>query len=51
MDRLGSLFTLLVAAVVLVPPARRLGPPSPVLMTLFGGVLAVLPMVKMARWC
>lgn len=45
MDQLALLFALLVAAVVMVPVGERLGLPSPVLMTLFGGVLALLPFV------
>lgn len=45
MDQLALLFALLLAAVVMVPLGDRIGLPSPVLMTLFGGVLALLPMV------
>ncbi|GAB2836362.1 Na+/H+ antiporter [Streptomyces daliensis] len=45
MDQLALLFALLLAAVVMVPLGDRLGLPSPVLMTLFGGLLALLPFV------
>lgn len=45
MDQLALLFALLLAAVVMVPLGDRIGLPSPVLMTLFGGVLALLPFV------
>ncbi|WP_367125750.1 Na+/H+ antiporter [Streptomyces phytohabitans] len=45
MDQLALVFALLLAAVVMVPVGDRLGLPSPVLMTLFGGVLALLPFV------
>lgn len=45
MDQLALLFALLLAAVVSVPVADRLGLPSPVLMTVFGIALALLPFV------
>ncbi|MGA5129131.1 Na+/H+ antiporter [Streptomyces olivoreticuli] len=45
MDQLALLFVLLIGAVVMVPLADRLGLPSPVLMTLAGIVLALLPFV------
>ncbi|AXK32658.1 Na+/H+ antiporter [Streptomyces armeniacus] len=45
MDQLALIFALLLAAVIMAPVAGRLGLPSPVLMTLFGGVLALLPVV------
>ncbi|NLU67615.1 Na+/H+ antiporter [Streptomyces sp. HNM0574] len=45
MDQLALLFALLLAAVVMVPLGDRIGLPSPVLMTIFGGVLALLPFV------
>ncbi len=45
MDQIALLFALLFAAVVMVPLADRLGLPSPVLMTLLGIVLALLPFV------
>ncbi|MDF3288617.1 Na+/H+ antiporter [Streptomyces silvisoli] len=45
MDQLALLFVLLLGAIVMVPVGERLGLPSPVLMTLFGGVLAALPFV------
>lgn len=45
MDQLALLFALLLAAVVMVPLGDRLKLPAPVLMTLFGGVLALLPFV------
>ncbi len=45
MDQLALLFTLLLGAVVTVPLGRRAGLPPPVLMTLLGAVLAVLPFV------
>ncbi|MFI1795947.1 Na+/H+ antiporter [Streptomyces sp. NPDC020379] len=45
MDQLALLFVLLIGAVVMVPCADRLGLPSPVLMTLGGIVLALLPFV------
>ncbi|MFI1966639.1 Na+/H+ antiporter [Streptomyces pathocidini] len=45
MDQLALLFVLLLGAVVTVPVGERLGVPPPVLMTLGGGVLALLPFV------
>ncbi|MFD9486432.1 Na+/H+ antiporter [Streptomyces sp. NPDC059991] len=45
MDQLALLFVLLLGAVVTVPVGDRLGLPAPVLMTLLGGVLALLPFV------
>ncbi|MFI9049757.1 Na+/H+ antiporter [Streptomyces sp. NPDC053427] len=45
MDQLALLFVLLLGAVVMVPVGDRLGLPSPVLMTLVGAVLALLPFV------
>ncbi|OIJ68736.1 Na+/H+ antiporter [Streptomyces mangrovisoli] len=45
MDQLALLFVLLVGALVSVPVGDRFGLPSPVLMTLFGIVLAVLDFV------
>lgn len=45
MDQLALLFVLLLGAVVMVPLGDRLGLPSPVLMTLAGAVLALLPFV------
>ncbi|MEV6778202.1 Na+/H+ antiporter [Streptomyces syringium] len=45
MDQLALLFVLLIGAVVMVPLGDRLGLPSPVLMTLGGIVLALLPFV------
>ncbi|MHB9862488.1 Na+/H+ antiporter [Streptomyces sp. YIM S03343] len=45
MDQLALLFVLLLGAVVSVPVGDRFGLPAPVLMTLLGGVLAVLDFV------
>ncbi|MER5603883.1 Na+/H+ antiporter [Streptomyces sp. NPDC002265] len=45
MDQLALLFVLLLGAVVSVPVGDRFGLPAPVLMTLVGMVLAVLPFV------
>ncbi|MGW0117419.1 Na+/H+ antiporter [Streptomyces sp. NPDC003327] len=45
MDQLALLFLLLLGAVLTVPLGERLGLPAPVLMTLVGTVLAVLPFV------
>ncbi|MFG2948649.1 Na+/H+ antiporter [Streptomyces adustus] len=45
MDQLALLFVLLLGAVVSVPVGDRIGLPAPVLMTLVGIVLAVLPFV------
>jgi CPA1 family monovalent cation:H+ antiporter len=44
-DQLALLLVLLLGAVVTVPLGERLGLPSPVLMTLLGIVLALLPFV------
>ncbi|OII69179.1 MULTISPECIES: Na+/H+ antiporter [unclassified Streptomyces] len=45
MDQLALLLVLLLGAVVTVPLGDRLGLPAPVLMTLLGVVLALLPFV------
>ncbi|WP_327356755.1 Na+/H+ antiporter [Streptomyces sp. NBC_01304] len=45
MDQLALLFVLLLGAVLSVPVGERLGLPAPVLMTLAGIVLALLPFV------
>ncbi|GGX53906.1 Na+/H+ antiporter [Streptomyces minutiscleroticus] len=45
MDQLALLFVLLLGAVVSVPVGDRLGLPAPVLMTVFGIVLALLEFV------
>ncbi|MFD5100196.1 Na+/H+ antiporter [Streptomyces albidochromogenes] len=45
MDQLALLFLLLLGAVVTVPLGERLGLPAPVLMTVAGIVLALLPFV------
>ncbi|MFH8569668.1 Na+/H+ antiporter [Streptomyces sp. NPDC017993] len=45
MDQLALLFVLLLGAVVMVPVGNRMGMPPPVLMTLGGAVLALLPFV------
>ncbi|UZJ31796.1 Na+/H+ antiporter [Streptomyces endophytica] len=45
MDQMALLFVLLLGAVVMVPVGDRLRLPSPVLMTLAGAVLALLPFV------
>ncbi|MFF4605499.1 Na+/H+ antiporter [Streptomyces sp. NPDC001339] len=45
MDQLALLFVLLLGAVVMVPVGDRLGLPAPVLMTVAGAVLALLPFV------
>ncbi|MGJ5750875.1 CPA1 family monovalent cation:H+ antiporter [Streptomyces puniciscabiei] len=45
MDQLALLFVLLLGALVSVPVADRLRVPAPVLMTLFGGALAVADFV------
>ncbi|KUJ54449.1 sodium:proton antiporter [Streptomyces albus subsp. albus] len=45
MDQLALLFALILGAVVTVPLGDRLGLPAPVLMTLLGIVLALLPFV------
>ncbi|UNO42597.1 Na+/H+ antiporter [Streptomyces sp. MST-110588] len=45
MDQLALMFVLLLGAVVMVPVGDRLGLPSPVLMTLLGAALALIPFV------
>ncbi|PAX88345.1 Na+/H+ antiporter, partial [Streptomyces albidoflavus] len=45
MDQLALLLLLLLGAVITVPLGDRLGLPAPVLMTLGGIVLALLPFV------
>ena len=45
MDQLALLFALLLGAVLTVPVGDRIGVPAPLLMTLLGGVLALLPFV------
>ncbi|MFI0709312.1 Na+/H+ antiporter [Streptomyces inhibens] len=45
MDQLALMFVLLLGAVIMVPVGDRLGLPSPVLMTLAGAVLALVPFV------
>lgn len=45
MDQLALMFVLLLGAVVMVPVGDRLGLPSPVLMTLLGAALALIPQV------
>ncbi|GAA1427364.1 Na+/H+ antiporter [Streptomyces thermospinosisporus] len=45
MDQLALLFALLVGALVSVPVGDRLGLPAPVLMTVLGIVMALLPFV------
>ncbi|MFE0349912.1 Na+/H+ antiporter [Streptomyces griseoluteus] len=45
MDQLALLFVILLAALVSVPVGDYFNLPAPVLMTVFGGVLAVLPFV------
>lgn len=49
MDQLALFFALLLAAIVMVPVGDRVGLPSPVLMTIFGGVLALVPQVPNLR--
>jgi CPA1 family monovalent cation:H+ antiporter len=44
-DQLALLFSLMLAVIVMVPLADRAGLPSPVLMTLVGGALALIPQV------
>jgi NhaP-type Na+/H+ or K+/H+ antiporter len=44
-DQLALFFVLMLAAIVMVPLGERLKLPSPVLMTLLGGVMAALPFV------
>jgi monovalent cation/hydrogen antiporter len=48
-DQLALFFSLALAAIVMVPLADRIGLPSPVLMTLCGGVLALIPQVPNVR--
>jgi Na+/H+ antiporter len=43
MQQLTLLFVVFLATIVAVPVSARLGLPSPVLMTLFGAVLALIP--------
>ncbi|WP_405580400.1 Na+/H+ antiporter [Streptomyces sp. NBC_01190] len=45
MDQLALFFVLSLAAIVMVPLAERLKLPAPVLMTIFGAVLALIPQV------
>ncbi len=45
MDQLTILFVIFLATIFSVPVGRRIGLPSPVLMTLFGAAMAVLPQV------
>ncbi|WP_037906099.1 Na+/H+ antiporter [Actinacidiphila yeochonensis] len=45
MDQLALFFALLLAAIVMVPVGDRIGLPAPVLMTIFGAVLALIPQV------
>lgn len=45
MDQLALFFALLLAAVLMVPLGDKLGLPAPVLMTIFGGVLALIPSI------
>lgn len=45
MDQLVLFFSLMLAAIVMVPLGDRMGLPSPVLMTLFGIVLALVPQI------
>ncbi|MEV5507084.1 Na+/H+ antiporter [Streptomyces orinoci] len=45
MDQLALLFVLLLGSLIMVPVGDRLGLPAPVLMTLAGILLAVLPFV------
>ncbi|MEN8653289.1 Na+/H+ antiporter [Streptomyces sp. 21So2-11] len=45
MDQLALLFVLLLGAVITVPLGERIGLPAPILMTLVGIVLALLPFV------
>jgi CPA1 family monovalent cation:H+ antiporter len=48
-DQLALFFVLMLAAIVMVPLGDRLGLPAPVLMTLLGGVVALLPHVPNVR--
>lgn len=45
MDQLTILFVIFLATIFSVPVGRRIGLPSPVLMTLFGAGMALLPQV------
>ncbi|WP_326795393.1 cation:proton antiporter [Streptomyces sp. NBC_01808] len=45
MEQLTLLLALVLGALITLPVAQRLGLPAPVLMTLLGGVLALLPFV------
>lgn len=45
MDQLALFFALMLAAIVMVPLGDRIGLPSPVLMTLLGIVMALVPFV------
>ncbi|WNI15110.1 Na+/H+ antiporter [Actinacidiphila sp. ITFR-21] len=45
MDQLALFFVIMLAAIVMVPLADRVKLPAPVLMTLLGGVLALIPQV------
>ncbi|WP_176735427.1 cation:proton antiporter domain-containing protein, partial [Actinacidiphila rubida] len=49
MDQLALFFLLMLAAIIMVPVGDRIGLPSPVLMTLCGGVLALIPQVPNVR--
>lgn len=49
MDQLALFFGLMLAVIVMVPVGDRTGLPAPVLMTLFGGVLALIPQVPNVR--
>lgn len=49
MDQLALFFTLMLAAIIMVPLGDRVKLPPPVLMTIFGGVLALLPQVPNVR--
>jgi len=44
-NQLALFFCLMLAAIVMVPLSDRLALPSPVLMTLLGGVLALIPQI------
>src|SRR5436305_8979028 len=45
MDQLTGLLVICLATIFSVPVGRRIGLPSPVLMTLFGAAMALLPQV------
>ncbi|MBW8486604.1 Na+/H+ antiporter [Actinomadura parmotrematis] len=49
MDQLGLVFVVLLAAVLAEPAGRRIGVSSPVLMTVFGCVLALIPAIPDVR--